>query len=117
MLIFDALGNTMKTILKTIIAAVALSSSLAMAQSYSEAVRKQRFCSNVGHGWAEVWEYDTLGDKTVKQMSQDKEAGKLDHESFMALYMLYLKASVRTKGMRSAHDAYMAGWANCMDEK
>ena len=105
----------MKTILKTIIAAVALTSSLAMAQSYSEAVRKQRFCSNVGNGWAEVWEYDTLGYKTVKQMSQDKEAGKLDHESFMALYMLYLKASVRTKGMKSAQDAYMAGWAECMD--
>ena len=105
----------MKTIIKTIIAAVALTSSLAMAQSYSEAVRKQRFCANVGHGWAEVWEHDTLGGKTVKQMSQDEEAGKLDHESFMALHMLYIKASVRTKGMRSAHDAYMAGWAECMD--
>ncbi len=103
---------------KILAVALALAASSAYGQgSYSQLVDKQRLCSMTGHGWAEVWEHDTLGGKTVKQMSKEKEAGKLDEKSFMALYMLHVYASSQKHRFSSAHDAYMAGWARCMDEK
>lgn len=101
--------------IKILAAVLVLTSSLAMAQSYSQSVAKQRMCSNVGNGWAEVWEYDTLGGKTVGRMSQDLAEGKMEKESFMALNMLFIRASVKKPKFNSAHDAYMAGWAECMD--
>lgn len=106
----------MKKLIASVIVAVAtLVPAVSQAQSYSQLVAKQRMCANVGSGWSEVWEHGTLGGKTVGRMSQDLEEGKLDKESFMALYMLHLRASVQKPKFSSSHDAYMAGLADCMD--
>ena len=104
----------MKTIIKTIIAAVALTSSLAMAQSYSQSVAKQSRCQAIGDLWAESWESDTVLGKKLKQYSKDHQAGKIDQETMNFVMMIFIYSPHREK-FRSAQDAYMAGWAECMD--
>ena len=106
----------MKTIIKTIISAVALSSSIAMAQSYSQAVAKQSRCQLMGRLYQESHEHGTINGKTITDYSNMHDAATDERTKKYAVAMVVIFSSApQGKRFATPQDAYMAGWAECMD--
>ena len=106
----------MKTIIKTIVAAVALSSSLAMAQSYSQSVAKLSRCQLMGRLYQESHEHGTINGKTIKEYSDMRGATDDERIKKYAVAMVVIFSSApQGKRFSTPQDAYMAGWAECMD--
>lgn len=98
-------------------ASIALLSLCATSQaqsSYSEIVDQQRFCEQTGELWREVKESDTIMGKPLKKWSAEHQAGKYTNDQFNHFMMIFIYAS--SDRFRNGHDAYMAGWAQCMDD-
>ena len=90
-------------------------SAVTQAQpSYSEIVDQQRFCEQTGELWREVKESDTIMGKPLKKWSAEHQAGKYTDDQFNHFTMIFIHAS--SERFRNGHDAYMAGWARCMDD-
>lgn len=101
--------------LGAVMAAIAISDASAQAQpSYSEIVDTQRFCEQTGELWREVKESDTIMGKPLKKWSAEHQAGKYTQSQFDHFMMIFIYA--KSERFRNGNDAYMAGWAKCMDE-
>lgn len=103
--------------LKTCISVALCSCLTAHAQtSYTDIVDTQRVCQQVGDAWREVFEKDTIFGMSMKQLADETKAGKFTQEQFNELAITLVSAQVKRRELRSGHDAYMAGWAECMDD-
>lgn len=90
--------------------------SAAAQQRYSEAVDKQRKCSMYGEMWREVKTSDTIAGKPLKDYAQEVESGRITSKGLEEVAFAFI--SVRAdRALRTPEDAYMKGWAYCMDEK
>lgn len=95
------------------ILAAALATTAA-AQSYRDVVRKQQRCELEGEMWRESFEKDTVFGKPLKQHSAEHQAGSIEDKVFQTILMVFISAPHKEK-FRTPKDAYMAGWAECMD--
>lgn len=86
------------------------------AQGYSAAVEKQSRCAAIGELWQESYERDTVLGKPLKHYSNAQEAGKITMDTMMFITMIFIHAPHGEK-FRSGRDAYMAGWADRMDNR
>ena len=88
----------------------------AFAQStYSQAVEQQQRCSMYGEMWQEVKTSNTIGGKPLEYYSKEHRAGRIEESVFMKIVMTFIYA--RSDSLRTPQDAYMKGWAECMDGK
>lgn len=89
----------------------------AMAQrSYSEAAELQRRCRTYGEMAREVKISNTIGGKPLQYYSQEHEAGRITQPVLMEIVMTFISIS-SDDTLRTPDDAYMKGWAACMDKK
>ncbi len=106
----------MKKIFAVGVVALALAASSAYGQSsYSQIAEKQSKCSFVGEIWEESYTKDKILGKTVYQYIKERDAGKISEEHMLYLTGIFMMA--KPIAYRTPKDAYMAGWAKCMDEK
>lgn len=85
-------------------------------QSYTEAVDKQRKCSMYGEMWQEVKASNTIARKPLKDYAQEVESGRITQQGLEEVAFAFI--SVRAdQTLRTPEDAYMKGWAYCMDKK
>lgn len=103
----------MRTFLAFIVA-VALPAA-ALAQNYSDAVRKQRQCASAGELAKEVYKHNTIGGKTLREHVKEVEAGRMTKRQLHELTPIFIFG--RNDRFTSEQDAYMAVWADCMDSK
>lgn len=88
----------------------------ALAQpSYSQIVDQQRRCEMHGEMWREIKAKDTVGGKPLKYYSKEHTAGRIEDAVFNEIMMAFIYAS--SDSLRTPRDAYMKGWAECMDKK
>lgn len=105
----------MKKLIASVIVAIAtLVPAVSQAQSYSAAVEKQSRCAAIGELWQESYERDTVLGKPLKHYSKAQEAGKITMDTMMFITMIFIHAPHGEK-FRNGREAYMAGWADCMD--
>lgn len=102
----------MKHLIK--ILAFSVIATAAQAQSYSDAVKQNQVCESEGKYTQEAYTKGTVATLTPEKAIKMAQLGELTsghyeyHQKFFKL--------VRQKKPVSAHNAYMIGWANCMDE-
>ena len=105
--------------MRSLIAAVALvltaSSSIAQP-TYSEIVEKQKLCELTGELWQESFEKGTVLGKPMTHYANERQQGKLTHDQFFHFAMIFVSAPHNNEKFRTGRDAYMAGWAECMDK-
>lgn len=105
-----------KLIASVIVAVAALVPTVSQAQSYSAAVAKQSRCSAVGALWQEHHERGTIRGKTVKEYTAAAAAGTASH-AVVVSYIIIAASAPHGQKYNTPQDAYMAGWADCMDGK
>lgn len=108
--------------MKKLIASIAVAAAATVpacsvqAQGYSAAVAKQSRCSAVGALWQEHHEHGTIRGKTVKEYTAAAATGTASH-AVVVSYIIIAASAPHGQKYNTPQDAYMAGWAECMDGK
>lgn len=97
----------------TILALAAIAST-AQAQSYSNAVKQNQVCESEGKYTQEAYVKGTVATLTPEKAIKMAQLGELTSTTYE--YHQHFFNLVRQKKPVSAHNAYMIGWAACMDE-
>lgn len=101
------------TTAKYAILAMCMATCLARAGDYTNAVDKQRRCETHGNLGVEFFNTGKIFGKTTKQHVKETHTGKLPKEALDDFVMISIVAS--KSYVSTAKDAYMAAWAECMD--
>lgn len=97
----------MKRTILTLALALALATT-AYAGSYSRSVKIQQVCSERGEVVQQVYE---MKEKDNIKLEDFPSTDKQLHKAIVELFKLLEKGKPR-----SSHEAYMLGWAACMDK-
>ena len=96
------------------ILALAAVAATAQAQSYSNAVKQNQVCESEGKYTQEAYVKGTVATMTPEKAVKMVQLGELNSTTYE--YHQHFFKLVRQNKPVNAHNAYMIGWANCMDE-
>lgn len=101
--------------MKKLFVALAIVATAAQAQTYSFEVKKQQVCSTQGRNWQDVNDTGKLRGISKEYYKEMFTKGKLSEGTYNFVMDNFKNVPERDH-FPTSHDAYMAGWAACMDE-